>query len=342
MRFARAQLAAAVILLSLAVSAQAAAQSVEADQADQADQADAEASRIEPASDFERASLPTPKQAEVEWDDSWDKVRGWQYPLSVGLLGFGFTARFAIDDPEPSWAELGDFEQTLVDLVAVREDPARENWRLFNDLTFFGSMAYRAIDSAVLPIFAHGNSEVAWQMSWIDAQSFGVVAAVLWGSQIYVGRLRPTANNCDDPDRQGFLCDPDDIDYARSFIAGHTATAVAAAGLTCVHHDQMPLYGGGLADQLACGVMVANATANAVTRMMVELHYPSDMLMGVTLGLTAGWILPKALHYGWGDEEPDPAETARLPDAEPDDRPIFSASPTVIGERPGMMLMGRF
>lgn len=339
MRFVRAQLVAAVVLMSLAVSAQAAAQRAGAVQADHAA---GEATRSEPASDVERAALPTPEQAEVEWDDAWDKVRGWQYPLSVGLLGFGFTARYAIDDPEPDWTELVGFEQTLLDLVAVREDPARENWRMFNDLTFFGSIGYRFIDSAALPIFAHDNSEVAWQMSWIDAQSFGVVAAVLWGTQIYVGRLRPTANHCDDPDRQGFLCDPNDSDYARSFIAGHTATAVAAAGLTCVHHDQMPLYGGGLADKLACGVMIGNATANAVTRSMVELHYPSDVVMGVALGLTAGWILPRALHYGWGNDQPDPAETARLPDAEPDDRPIFTASPTVIGERPGMMLMGRF
>ncbi|MFW5968393.1 MAG: phosphatase PAP2 family protein, partial [Persicimonas sp.] len=230
------------------------------------------------------------------------------------------------------------FGKSILDAVAIRDDPARENLRLFNEITFYGSMGFRIFDSAIVPWFWHDAKEVSWQMSWIDLQSFGLIAAVLWGTQIYVGRVRPTSAYCDDPDRQGHLCDEDNPEFTRSFIAGHTATSVTAAGLTCVHHSQMPLYGGGVMDDVACGVMVTNAAVNAVTRLMVELHYPSDVAMGVVLGLTAGWVLPRALHYGWGDKaRRNRADTRqRTPDIR------LNLSPAVIEERPGLMLLGRF
>jgi membrane-associated phospholipid phosphatase len=258
-------------------------------------------------------------------------------------MAFGFTSRFALPAPEPNWEGTFDLEQDLLDAIAVRDEPARGNLIEITDLSFYGSMAFRIFDSGLMPGFAHDNWEVAWQMSWIDFQAFSVVAAVLWGSQLYVGRVRPASNNCDDPDRVGNICDPDNVEYARSFIAGHPATAITAAGLTCVHHSRMPLYGGGLADDIACGAMIGNAVIGGVARVMTEHHYPSDLLFGTVLGLTAGWILPTALHYGWGDDDDDAAETARLPKEEPDpDMPVFTLAPSLLDENPGLMMLGRF
>jgi membrane-associated phospholipid phosphatase len=305
-----------------------------------AQQGDPPAERIEQPAEL--AEPPVPDLGEqVRWKDDWDKVRSWQYPTSVGLMTFGFASRFALPDPEPNWQGTFELEQDLVDLIAVRDDPARSNLIQVTDLTFYGAMGYRIFDSALIPGFAHDNWEVAWQMSWIDFQAFSVVAAVLWGSQLFIGRVRPTSNNCDDPDRPGNICDPDHKEYARSFIAGHPATAITAAGLTCVHHARMPLYGGGLADDLACGAMITNAVVGSAARIMTEHHYPSDLLFGTVLGLTAGWILPTALHYGWDDD--DPAETARLPKEHPSSAmPVFTLAPSMVDDRPGLMMLGRF
>jgi membrane-associated phospholipid phosphatase len=288
---------------------------------------------------------PPPADAELQWDESWERFRWWEYPTSSALMVFGFSARFLIEDPEPNWTSVWSVDQEILDAIAVRENPAYENIRLFSDLGFYGSMVYRFVDSALLTGLLHENSwDVAWQMSWIDFESFAVVASVLWGAQIFVGRVRPTAANCEDPTRLGHLCDKNNADYARSFIAGHTATATAAAGLTCLHHSRLPLYGGGLADDLACGVMITNAVLNGVARVVSEQHYPSDLLMGWALGFGAGWVLPQVLHYGWGDDEDeDAAETVGLPAPEPKPgAPIFTVSPTVIDQRPGLFLLGRF
>lgn len=294
------------------------------------------------------ASILAPARAQaqqpVEWKDSWHKVRTWQYPTSVALVGFALTARFALPNPEPNWRGTWEVEQDIVDFLAVRDNPTRRNLLMYTDITFAGSIAYRAFDSIAVPGWFHDSWDVAWQMSWIDFQSFGLLAAVLWGSQLYIGRVRPTANNCDDPTRAGYICDPNDSEYARSFIAGHPATALTAAGLTCLHHQHIPLYGGGLADDLACGVMIGNAVVNAATRLMVEHHYPSDLLFGTVLGLSAGWVLPKALHYGWGDDdEDDTAETAGLPEEQRDaTAPVFTVAPTALDGGGGLMVLGRW
>ncbi|WP_168210647.1 phosphatase PAP2 family protein [Persicimonas caeni] len=306
----------------------------------------AQARPLDEPADGETGATPDSNAStstEVRWNDNWEKVRWWQYPTAVGLNAFGFTARFALDDPEPNWEGTISIDQEILDAIAVRDDPWRSNLIEVSDIGFFGSMAYRAFDSVIVPGYLHDNWEVAWQLAWIDLQAFGTVAAVLWGTQLYVGRVRPTSANCDDPERRGSICDPESSEYARSFIAGHPATAITAAGLTCLHHEHMPLYGGGFADDLACGVMIGNAVVNGFTRVMTEHHYPSDLLFGTVLGLTAGWVLPTALHYGWGDDEDDAAETARLPKGEPDSStPVFTFSPSVIDDEPALMLLGRF
>lgn len=284
-----------------------------------------------------RAPQPQP----LQWSDDWRGMRAWEYPVSVGLMAGAFAARFWLRPPPPNWVGVSDFEQSIVDRLAVRQNPAHSSIRQLSDLGFYGAMAFRLLDSALLPGLLHPDSwQVAWKMSWIDLEALAVVAAVEWGTQIFVGRVRPTALNCSDPTRRGHLCDPQDPDYARSFIAGHTATATAVAGLTCLHHGRLPLYGGGVADTLACAALVVNALGNGVARVVSERHYPSDVLMGWALGVAAGWVLPRALHYGWG--EADAVETVGLPQVRERPALIFSLSPAIFDARPGLTLVGQF
>lgn len=278
----------------------------------------------------------------LQWSDAWSGIRAWEYPVASALMIGGFSARFLVRPPAPNWVGTSDFEQGVLDHIAVRENPGNENIRRLSDLGFYGAMAYRLVDSALLPGLLHPNSwHVAWKMSWIDFESLAVVSAVEWGTQIFVGRVRPSGVNCDDPHRIGHICDRQDPDYARSFVAGHTATATAVAGLTCLHHDRLPLYGGGVADKLACAFTVANALGNGVARVVSERHYPSDALLGWGLGIAAGWVLPRVLHYGWG--EPDPAERVGLPEPVRQRRAfVFQVSPTLVDARPGLLVIGRF
>lgn len=302
---------------------------------------------LERSADWEEGDMTVSGEVSaVEWDDSWDKFRWWEYPASVGLLGFGLSSRFLLPPPDADWTNPPELDQQIIDAVAVREKGPRDTLTLVSDITFYGAMAYRAVDSTVVPGLVHDNPEVAWQMAWMDLQAFSVVAGVLWGSQLLVGRVRPTADNCDDPTRAGYRCGDSKNNRNRSFIAGHPATSITAAGLTCLHHEKMPLYGGGWGDTTACGAMIGNAVVGTTVRLMVEAHYPSDVLMGVALGVTAGYVVPKTLHYGWGDEDEtdeEAAATARLPDPEADaTEPVFTLSPSVTNGGPAAVFMGKF
>ncbi len=242
----------------------------------------------------------TPPQQHLQFKESWRKVQPWEYATTGALLTFGFTARFALPPPDPNWRGTFDLEQDILDAIAVRQDPARQNIETVSDIFFGGAMAYRFMDSLVIPGLFYHNPKLAWQLSWIDLESFSLVAAVEWGAQLFVGRVRPASNNCSDPSREGHYCNPNGVDYARSFIAGHPATVITAAGLTCLHHAHLPLYGGGAADDIACGAMIGAAVVDGVARVVAEDHYPSDLLFGTVLGLTAGWILAQdaALRLG--------------------------------------------
>ena len=159
-------------------------------------------------------------------------------------------------------------------------------------------MAYRLVDSAILPTLVWRSPDVALQMSMIDLESFGFVALALWGGQAVFGRERPYVKRCSDPafgpSEAG--CGQNSTEANRSFFAGHPAVVLTAAGLTCTHHAHLPLYGGG-GDALACGIMIGAAAATGVGRIVTEEHHLSDALVGYGAGVIAGWVMPEFLHY---------------------------------------------
>jgi len=160
-------------------------------------------------------------------------------------------------------------------------------------------MAYRLVDTVGVAGIGYGDWYLARQMAMIDLESFSVVALTMFGSQVFVGRQRPMYNeSCADPNAP---CNGGSARF-RSFIAGHPATVLTAAGLTCTHHARMPLYGGGWGDTLACGLMIGAAGFTGATRVLAGKHYPSDLVLGYGLGAFAGFVLPRLLHYGFSDE----------------------------------------
>jgi membrane-associated phospholipid phosphatase len=238
----------------------------------------------------------------VRWRDEWPRFRAWEYVATAGALGGAFVLRFAGPAPPDNWQGGVLFDDAVMDRIAL-EGP--DNHVLAGDIgdaMFYGSMAYRLVDSIVVPLAGYGDGDLALQMAMIDLEAFGTVAIVLWGSQIFIGRQRPFGvRHCDDPEFVEVTapCDPGDDQHNRSFIAGHAAVVTAAAGVTCLHHGHIPLYGGD-GDEIACGTMVGAAAMTGVVRMMTEDHYPTDTLLGWGLGAFAGWFVPAALHYGFG------------------------------------------
>ena len=77
--------------------------------------------------------------------------------------------------------------------------------------------------------------------------------------------------------------------------------AFTGAGLTCVHHQHLEIYGG-LGDPLACAGALAAAPWVGVSRVTTKNHYFSDVVAGAALGIGSGYLLP---HYGFGTSAPE-------------------------------------
>lgn len=73
---------------------------------------------------------------------------------------------------------------------------------------------------------------------------------------------------------------------------------VLPASYVCRHHQHLPLYGGGAADNFACAAMLGASVVTGIGRVITEEHHVSDLVVGYAAGLFAGFAMPELLHYG--------------------------------------------
>jgi len=265
------------------------------------------------------------------WRPEWRRAAPWEYYATGAVLAGAFYLRFLGPQADVNWRGGILLDDEILDRLAIQDLDDRNVMSRAGDVAFLGSMAYRLVDSLVLPLTVHDDPDLALQMSMTDLEAFGTVAITVWGSQAFVVRERPVVpRRCGDPEASAEIgtCDPESKTRGRSFIAGHVAVVFAATGVTCLHHAHMPLYGGGAGDVIACASMFGVTAFTAVSRVATESHYPSDVLFGLALGAGAGWLVPMALHYGFGG---DPRSGTAL-----------SVVPWFAEEQSGMMLVGAF
>lgn len=246
--------------------------------------------------------------ARVEWNDSWARFRPWEYAATGAAWTQALFVRLVGPGPNPVRGTFWLDEQITngFSVSAAKTEAAA----MFSDIGYRGSIAYRLLDSTVVPGLVWGSSDVALQMTMIDLEAFAIGAVVLWNAQLVYGRERPIYRDCPNSAPEGVDCSIQDADRDRTFIAGHTLVTTTAAALTCVHHSHLPLYGGGAADDLACAGMIGLAAAVGLSRIAAGQHYASDTLLAWGIGVVAGYIVPSALHYGFG-RTPRVAATAR-------------------------------
>ena len=111
------------------------------------------------------------------------------------------------------------------------------------------------------------------------------------------GRARPSFRDCATDPQYDALCGSPSNNA--SFPSGHTVNIATSAGLVCVHHHYLPIYGQPDADAGICALMSAATVATAVTR-----HVRSTLRHGLDRRRRArfrhGYGLPWLLHYRAG------------------------------------------
>jgi membrane-associated phospholipid phosphatase len=241
----------------------------------------------------------------VEWSDDWPRVRLWEVGAAV-VLTVGDT-EFEDQVPISSTRWRGGilFDDWARSVFRGRTAAVQSTASSISDTLFYGGVLVPFIvDDYFVALDVHQNADVAVQMLVINMESLGFSGIVSLAAEHWVGRARPYVQDCHNGhvyDSAGNLLQTCDVpNDNRSFFSGHVAAVTTMAGLTCAHHQHLPLYGGGLADLAPCLVMMTAAATTGMLRLVYDEHWASDVVVGWIAGAASGYVLPSVLHYGFG------------------------------------------
>ncbi len=282
----------------------------------------------------------------LKWPERYRKSHVVEGILGPLLVTSALSLYFGPPPPTVDLSYGNSFDRNLQERLSIRSETYNNAAEVISDAGFYGSVLYRTFDDIVMVGLRRRSWDVAWRLAAMDAMAFGLVGSVVWTTHLFVGRQRPSSYYCaTDPEYQGVKpgCDPNSDASARSMISGHVGVMVAGASLTCLHHAHLPIYErrGSLA---ACGAHLGAAAVASAARSLGDHHWPTDIALGTGLGLVAGWLLPRALHYGFDTYalrgQTRPSERARGTTTA--GHFAFSASPWFEREGAGARVLGAF
>jgi membrane-associated phospholipid phosphatase len=244
----------------------------------------------------------------VEWSDEWPRFHLWE---GIDTLVFGVGSFVvAADVPPATSAHVSGgilFDNSVRNALRGRTASLQGTAATATDVLYFGSIVPPfLIDAWIVTFGIHQRADVGTEMALVDAQALGVAGFVSLVAEKTVGRARPFIQDCSpdgvvrDASGQPLLnrCNtPEDF---QSFFSGHSAVTAAMAGVTCVHHQHLPLYGGGAADLAPCLLMIGVSATTGVGRLVADKHWATDVITGWSVGFLSGYVMPSLVHYGFG------------------------------------------
>jgi membrane-associated phospholipid phosphatase len=257
---------------------------------------------------------PSPAKAadpdDVEWSLDWPRVK-----VAEAVAALAFTigdTEFEDHVPLPnhaSWTQPILFDTWARNTFRGRTAAIQSFASTSTNIMFeAGSLVPLVVDDYFAAAGLHQNADVAWQLAVIDFNAFGLAGLVSLGAEHAVGRARPYTLSCENGvvrDSEGHTLQTcgGGNDF-RSFYSGHASATATTAGLVCVHHQHLPLFGGGFADLAPCLAMIAVSAATGVLRLVYDEHWASDVMVGWFDGFVSGYVLPSLMHFGFGGRPP--------------------------------------
>ncbi len=227
----------------------------------------------------------------------WRKFGPVDYAATSVVLAAVVTLELTQPGPtEPVWTSPAPYiDEPMRNALAAPTRDSRTQAANISNWFWYASIAYPVVDVVATPKLRGATFLPTWQMTMMNVQALATAAMLVRIPQKWVGRTRPTVLGCERDIEYSSQCD-DSIRFV-SFPGGHYAAAMTGAGLTCAHHLHGELYGGGAADALVCGCALTVATVGGYLRLRADEHWLSDQLVGGTLGIFSGYVLPTVLYY---------------------------------------------
>jgi hypothetical protein len=188
---------------------------------------------------------------QVEWSPDWPRLRLWEDIGAVALtLGDTQFENLVPLPSKASWQGGILFDDWARHVFRGRTLAVQSTASTASDLMFKGgALVPFVMDDFFGALSFQQNADVAIQLSVIDLESFGFAGLASLAAEHGVGRARPYTLDCNASglvlDAHGHvlqICGTGN-DY-RSFYSGHATATGTAAGLVCVHHQHLPLFGG--------------------------------------------------------------------------------------------------
>jgi membrane-associated phospholipid phosphatase len=229
----------------------------------------------------------------------WPVFQTAEYFATVGFAALSLAGA-AIPVGEGRWTARNAVDEDVRGALRASTRAGRRRADDASDVLVALSMNHVLFDAVVVAWAVHRRQSVAMQMTLIDLETIAFSRGVSLVVKSSVARERPFAEECDTDPVFGQLDSCEGSERYRSFWSGHSSTAFTAAGLTCIHHANLPLYGGGMADALACVAALGVAGATAMLRVVADEHHTTDILAGALFGTMTGVGVPWLLHYAHG------------------------------------------
>jgi len=261
------------------------------------------------------AAPDQPADAPLEWSPRWPRFRWWEYGGTVVLGATTLALQFGATPPsQPRFSGGVLFDDFARSHLRASTPEGRARAGRISDIFWWGGSAVPLLLDVPIALVAHRSPEVAGQLTLMNLEAFAVAGLVNRILELEVGRGRPGRDLCQGPEADEYSCGTPDGNV--SMPSGHTMITATAAGLTCVHHRYLPLWGSPLADASACGILVAATAITGTARIVADRHHTSDVLLGAALGFGIGYGTPWLLHYRSGLDHEGP-RVALLPLATP-------------------------
>jgi len=262
-------------------------------------------------------AAPTPDQSparRLTWRASFRRPGLVDYVGTVGVVGAAvLTEAYLPGANEARWKGGILLDESVRNALVAPSNAARQRASTVSDWLVRATWVQPWIlDSWVVPLMTDSaNFDVAWQMTILNLQASGTAELITTTGKRLIGRERPTVAECEKNPDYDDQCGTDPFE---SFPSGHSTSAFVGAGLTCAHHQSLPLYGSSFADGLACALGLGVAGTTAVLRIVADRHYATDVLTGGMIGFGAGYLMPAGIYYhAWRGRGNDAARLSIFP-----------------------------